>query len=200
MKTYRIVFPLLLSVLIMLVSSCVLKREHMYHFTQNDSLYFDIYDTLQLYYLKTNKGIDTLQFKKKQIDENYNEWYVDMSEGSIFNAFFYCEGNLRHNGFEEVLYVSYKKVADGQDPIFNIVMGERYAMPVKDERNYSSAGIYKDIIIIDSLNSFQNNYQKHHFTFESMKWHKYKCVIEYKLSDGTIYKDSMNQLNYQIMR
>lgn len=61
----------------------------MYHFSQSDSLYFDIYDTLQLYYLKTNNGTDTLQFKKKQVEENYNEWYIDMSKGSIFNAFFY---------------------------------------------------------------------------------------------------------------
>jgi hypothetical protein len=167
----------------------------MYHFSQSDSLYFDIYDTLQLYYLKTNNGIDTLEFKKKHIDENYNEWYVDMSEGSFFNAFFYCEGFLKHNGFKEDLYVSYKKIADNQDPIFSIVMGERYALSVKDQRNYSSTGIYKDTILIDSLNSFQKNYKKHHFTFEYMKWHKYKGVVEYKLSDGTIYKDSMNQRN-----
>jgi hypothetical protein len=70
-------------------------------------------------------------------------------------------------------------------------MGERYAMSVKDQRNYSSTGIYKDTILIDSLNSFQKNYKKHHFAFEYMKWHKYKGVVEYKLSDGTIYKDSM---------
>lgn len=191
MKHYRIDILILQSIIIVLVSSCVLKREHMYHFSQSDSLYFDIYDTLQLYYLKTNNGIDTLEFKKKHIDENYNEWYVDMSEGSVFNAFFYCEGFLKHNGFKEDLYVSYKKIADNQDPIFSIVMGERYAMSVKDQRNYSSTGIYKDTILIDSLNSFQKNYKKHHFAFEYMKWHKYKGVVEYKLSDGTIYKDSM---------
>lgn len=177
----------------MLVSSCVLKREHMYHFSQSDSLYFDVYDTLHLYYLKTNNGIDTLQFKKKHVDENYNEWYIDMSEGSIFNASFYFEGIIRHSGFEEELYVSYEKVADNQDPVLSIVMGERYAMPVKDKRNYSSKGIYKDTILIDSLNSIQNNYNKHHFTFEYMKWHKYKGIVEYKLSDGTIYKDSVPQ-------
>lgn len=96
---------------------------------------------------------------------------------------------ITHNGDEEELYVSYKKVAEDQDPILNVVIGERYAMPVKDARNYSKIGIYKDTIIIDNLNSFQKKYKKHSFTFEYMKWHKYKGVVEYKLSDGTIYKD-----------
>lgn len=189
MKHKCIVFAIILSVM-MLPMSCVMKRKHMYHFSQNDSLYFGIYDTLQSYYFKTNFGIDTLRFTKKHIDENYDEWYVDMVDGSVFNAFFYCEGYLRHNSSYEELYFSYRKEADNQDPVFRVVLGERYSMPVDDARNYSTSGVYKDIIVIDSLNSRQNNYKQHDYTFEYMKWHKYKGIIEYKLSDGTIYRDS----------
>ena len=36
-----------------------------------------------------------------------------------------------------------------------------------------------------------NNYKSHNYTFEYLKWHKYKGIVEYKLSDGTIYKDSI---------
>ncbi len=189
MKHNHFVLTVLFSITIMLMSSCVLKREHMYHFSQSDSLYFNIYDTLQSYYFKTNNGIDTLQFTEKQIKENYNWWYIDMVDGPIFNAHFHIEGILRHNGSDERVYVSCNKKADNKDPVFNIVLAEHYAMPIDDARNFSKPGIYKDTIVIDSMNSQQNHYFPHSYTFEYMKWHKYKGIVEYKLSDGTIFKD-----------
>lgn len=163
----------------------------MYHFSQSDSLYFNIYDTLQYYTFKTNNGIDTLQITKKYIEENYNEWYIDMEEGSIFEACFFCEGIFRHNSSDEEIHIHHVKKADNQDPVLKVVLGERYAMPVHDARNYSKIGIYKDTIVIDSTNSHQNHYKPHNYTFEYLKWHKYKGIVEYKLSDGTIYKDSI---------
>ena len=175
----------------MLMSSCVLKRKHMHHFSQSDSLYFNIYDTLQCYTFKTNNGIDTLRFTKKHIEENYSEWYFDMEDGSVFEAFFYCEGIFRHNSSDEEIHISHKKESDNQDPVFRVVLGERYAMPIADARNFIKTGIYKDTIIIDNTNSKLNNYKSHNYTFEYLKWHKYKGIVEYKLSDGTIYKDSI---------
>ena len=54
------------------MSSCLMKREHMYHFSKSDSLYFEVYDTLQSYVFKTNKGKDTLRFVEKNIVDKYN--------------------------------------------------------------------------------------------------------------------------------
>lgn len=189
MKHNHFVLTVLFSITIMLMSSCVLKREHMYHFSQSDSLYFNIYDTLQSYYFKTNNGIDTLKFTKKQIKENYNEWYIDNVDGPIFNAYFYCEGIFRHNGSDEEIHFSHRKEADNEDPVFTLVLGECYATSIDDARNFSKPGIYKDTIVIDNMNFHQNHFKPHNYTFEYMKWHKYKGIVEYKLSDGTIFKD-----------
>ena len=162
----------------------------MYHFTKSDSLCFNAYDTLNCYVLKTNKGKDTLRFVRKCIEENYNEWYFDMNDGAVFNAHFYCDGILTHNGHNEEISISYTKESDNHDPVMSIVLAERYALSIKDERNYVN-GFYKDTIIVDSENSQQNSCHPHSFTFEYLKWHKYKGIVEYKLSDGTIYKDSL---------
>lgn len=188
MKKYNCVCVIIMLCIINIISSCVLKRKHMYHFSQNDSLYFNIYDTLQYYTFNTNKGIDTLQIIKKHIKENYNEWYIDMVDGAIFEAYFFSEGYFKHNGSDEKIQIHHQKVADNQDPLFSIVIAERYADDIKDIRNLSESGIYRDTIVIDSTNSQQNHYEPHNFTFEYLKWHKYKGIVEYKLSDGTTYK------------
>ena len=189
MKNYSIYIVFLL-VASACMSSC-LKRTEMYHFTQHDSLYFNIYDTLQYYTFKTNNGIDTFRITKKEVKERYDEWYIflEASPGAIFKAFSCCEGMLRHNGHDEEFYISFKKIKDNQDPEITIILAERYAMPVEDSRNFARPGIYRDVIVVDSMNSHQNDYfGPHHFLFESLKWHKYKGIVEYKLSDGTIYK------------
>lgn len=171
------------------MSSC-LKRTEMYHFTQHDSLYFNIYDTLQSYTFKTNNGIDTLRITEKYVIERYDEWYffLEGTPGSTFEAYSYCEGLLRHNGNDEEFYISFEKIKDNQDPEITIILAERYAMPVEDSRNFVKPGIYKDVIVVDSMNSHQNNSSDQHFLIESLKWHKYKGIVEYKLSDGTVYK------------
>lgn len=173
-----------------LFSSCLMKREHMYHFTKQDSLYFEIYDTLKYYTFKTNKGTDTLIVKEKYLDENYNEWYWDQVDGSEFNAYFYYEGVLSHNGAEEDFHISYKKEALNQDPTMDIIFAERYAMEIRDSRNLDKTGLYKDTIIVDDSNSHQNSDEQHSFKIKSLKWHKYKGFVEYELSDGTTYIES----------
>ena len=188
---YNYIYIAFILCITMLMPSCVLKRKHMYHFSQSDSLYFNMYDTLQYYTFKTNKGIDTLIFTRKQIEENYNEWYIDIVDGTIFNAFSYSEGVFRHNGSNEEIHISHRKDADNKDPVLNIILGERYAMPIDEARNFSKTGIYKDTIIIDDTNSHLNHYRQHNYTFEYLKWHKYKGIVEYKLSDGTIYKGNI---------
>lgn len=189
MKNYSIYIVILLIISVCM-SSC-LKRTALYHFTQHDSLYFNIYDTLQSYTFKTNNGIDTFRITKKEVKERYDEWYIflEASPGAIFEAYSYCEGMLRHNGHDEEFFISFKKIKDNQDPEITIILAERYAMPVEDSRNFARPGIYRDVIVVDSMNSHQNDYfGPHHFLFESLKWHKYKGIVEYKLSDGTIYK------------
>ena len=179
------------------MSSCLMKREHMYHFSKSDSLYFEVYDTLQSYVFKTNKGTDTLRFVEKNIVENYNEWYFDQVDGSIFNAQFYMEGRLKHHGHNEKIFILFVKESDDQDPTMEMGLGERYAIPIEDERNYVN-GMYKDTIIVDAKNSILRNDFPHYYTFDYLKWHKYKGIVEYKLSDGTIYKDSIVSLGREI--
>ena len=100
------------------------------------------------------------------------------------------EGRLNHHGHEEKISILFIKESDNQDPIIQMVLGERYALPIEDERNYVN-GMYKDTIIMDAENSHLNHYLPHYYTFDYLKWHKYKGIVEYKLSDGTIYKDSL---------
>ena len=52
-----------------------------------------------------------------------------------------------------------------------------------------AAGFYKDTIIIDDANSHVNHDLKHCYEFEYLLWHKYKGIIGYKLSDGTVYPE-----------
>ena len=68
-------------------------------------------------------------------------------------------------------------------------MGERYALPVSDSRNMKADGFYKDTIIIDDTNSQVNHALDHCYEFEYLIWHKYKGIIGYKLSDGTVYPE-----------
>lgn len=191
MKNYSIYIVILLIISVCM-SSC-LKRTALYHFTQHDSLYFNIYDTLQSYTFKTNNGIDTFRITKKEVIEDYNEWFWDIGGGGpgyIFEAYSYCEGMLRHNGNDEEFYISFEKIKDNQDPEITIILAERYAMPVEDSRNFARPGIYRDVIVVDSMNSHQNDYfGPHYFVFESFKWHKYKGIVGYRLSDGTVYQD-----------
>lgn len=166
-------------------------REEQYHFTKHDSLYFDVYDTLSCYKFKTNTGTDTLIIKEKKVIEDYSKWYFGGTVGSVFNAYFYCEGILIHKGIEEDFYISFKKEFNNQDPTISINIGNLYAMPIKDTRNYVKTGIYNDTIIVDVKNSHRIKLEPNHFIFEYLKWHKYKGIVEYKLSDNTIYKDSI---------
>lgn len=184
-KTYHLY--LLLFGMTILMSSCLMKREKMFHFSKSDSLYFDIYDTLKYYSLKTNNGVDTLWLVEKNIEENYNKWYFDMNESAVYNAHVHISGFLKHNGCNEEISIFYKKVSDNQDPIMSFVLAERYALSIIDVRNRVN-GIYKDTIIVDADNSQQNHYYPHTFTLDYLKWHKFKGIVEYKLSDGTIYK------------
>ena len=73
MKSNLLYFTLLFMMISISISSCLMKREHMYHFSKSDSLYFEVYDTLQSYVFKTNNGTDTLRFVEKNIVEKYNE-------------------------------------------------------------------------------------------------------------------------------
>ena len=179
-------FYFILFAMMSVVTSCLMKREHMYHFSNLDSLYFDIYDTLRYYTFQTNNGIDTLWFINKKIEENYNEWHFDMNEGAVFNAYFSINGFFKHKGCSEKISILYKKECYNQDPTMNIILAERHALSIKDARNFVN-GIYKDTITVDNGNSRQNNNYSHCFTFDFLQWHKYKGIIAYKLSDGTIY-------------
>lgn len=187
MKIYSFILLICISIFF---SSCYRKRDAMHHFSPQDSLYFNVYDTQKYYTFCTNTGIDTILFKKKYVEENYKEWYFDMSDGPIFEAYFCCEGIFIHNSVEETFHYSYKKCCDNQDPELTVIWGELYAMPVNDLRNFSEEGIYKDTIIVDKKNYRPGYYFKNDkCSLVYLKWHKYKGVIEYKLSDGTIYKD-----------
>ena len=73
----------------------------------------------------------------------------------------------------------------------SLFIGVRYAWEVSDYRNRSKTGIYNDTIIIDNSNSEIHIEESHNYTFDYIKWHKYVGIVEYKLSDGTIYKDSI---------
>lgn len=183
MKLYYIVICFSLC-----LQSCYRKRDHMYHFTQHDSLYFNTYDTLQPYIFDTNKGKDTLWITERGVEENYDEWYFDNVDGTVFNAFFYCKGRFIHNSEEGQFDFSLKKTKDGADPIMSLFIGVRYAWEVSDYRNRSKTGIYNDTIIIDNSNSEIHIEESHNYTFDYIKWHKYAGIVEYKLSDGTFYK------------
>lgn len=183
MKFYYIIICFFLC-----LQSCYRKRDNIYHFTQCDSLYFNIYDTLRPYIFDTNKGKDTLWIMEKGVEENYNEWYFDIVDGAVFNAFFYCEGSFIHNGEEGQFDYSLKKIKDDEDPIMSLFIGVRYAWEISDYRNRSKTGIYNDTIIIDNLNSKIHVEESHSYIFDYIKWHKYVGIVEYKLSDGTFYK------------
>ena len=190
--------PILFSIILLFsvmsivsFSSCILPRDHIYHFTPHDSLYFNAYDTACYYTFKTSKGLDSLWIKKKVCIDNYKEWYVDIAprEGELEPIFYYV-GDFIHNGSKERFFLHYEKIYENADPELKVSLGERYALPVDDPRNMKSEGIYNDTIIIDDGNSFVNHDFKHCYEFEYLIWHKYKGIIGYKLSDGTIFPDS----------
>jgi hypothetical protein len=189
-----VLFSILLFFGVMIIisfNSCLIrKRDHIYHFTPHDSLYFNSYDTLCYYTFRTNNGLDSLWIKRKVCIDNYKEWYVDIAprEGELDPVFYYV-GEFIHNGCKDSLKVYYKKIYENSDPELKVVLGERYAWPVDDPRNMKSEGIYKDTIIIDDENSQVNHCFDHCYEFEYLIWHKYKGIIGYKLSDGTIYSE-----------
>ena len=191
-KTVLFSMMLLFSVMsIASFTSCIRKRDHIYHFTPHDSLYFNAYDTLCYYTFKTSKGLDSLWIKRKVCIDKYKEWYFDNCppEGTL-DPIFYYDGDFTHNGSKDSFCLIYKKLYQNADPELKVVLGERYAWPVDDPRNMKSEGIYKDTIIIDDENSDVKHYFEHSYEFEYLIWHKYKGIIGYKLSDGTIYPDS----------
>ena len=182
------IYAVIICCFIFCFQSCYRKREHMYHFTQHDSLCFDIYDTLSPYVFGTNKGRDTLWIMEKGVEENYNEWYFDNVDGAVFNAFFYCKGRFIHDGEEGQFDYSLRKIKDDEDPIMSLFIGVRYAWEISDYRNRLKTGIYNDTIIIDNLNSEIHAEESHNYIFDYIKWHKYDGIVEYRLSDGTLYK------------
>ena len=191
-KTVLFSMMLLFSVMsIVSFTSCIRKRDHIYHFTPHDSLYFNAYDTACYYTFKTSKGLDSLWINRKVCIDNYKKWYVDIAprEGELEPIFYYV-GDFIHNGSKERFFLHYKKIYENADPELKVSLGERYALPVDDPRNMKSEGIYNDTIIIDDENSFVNHDFKHCYEFEYLIWHKYKGIIGYKLSDGTIFPDS----------
>ena len=166
-------------------------REEFFHFSKHDSLYFNAYDTLKSSVFITNKGIDTLIINKKEIREEYGKYYFSGTEGSVFNAFCYCEGKLIHEDVQEDFKLFFRKIYHDLDPEISLSIGDSYAMPIYDSRNFKSPGIYKDTIIIDGHNIKYRHPLSHNYKIEYLKLHKYKGIVEYKLSDGTIYKDSI---------
>lgn len=172
------------------ITSCIRKRDHIYHFTHQDSLYFNAYDTLCYYKFRTNQGVDSLRINRKVCIDNYKKWYIDIcpSEGT-FDPIFYYIGVFIHNGCKEYFSLHLEKTKKDKDPELRIALGERYALPVSDSRNMKTAGFYKDTIIIDDTNSQVNHALDHCYEFEYLLWHKYKGIIGYKLSDGTVYPE-----------
>ena len=191
-KTILFSIILLFSVMsIVSFSSCILPRDHIYHFTPHDSLYFNAYDTAYYYTFKTSQGVDSLWINEKVCIDLYKKWQWNIGRGDLYlDPTFYYDGVLIHNGCKEDFYLCYKKLYENADPVLKIALGERYAFPVDDPRNMKSEGIYKDTIIIDDKNSDFSHCFKHCYEFEYLIWHKYKGIIGYKLSDGTIYPDS----------
>ncbi|MDO4991391.1 MAG: hypothetical protein Q4E26_00355 [Prevotellaceae bacterium] len=107
----------------------------------------------------------------------------------MFNASFFCGGVFIHNGEEYEFWYRFRKKNDKGDPLFAIRIGARSTGDVTDLRNYYY-GRYNDVIVIDSANSEIIDIKRQLCEFDSFKWHKFKGIVEYKLSDGTIYKDS----------
>ena len=175
------------------IFGCIRMRENIVHFSVHDSLYFNAYDTAALYVFKTDKGFDTLQICRKVCIDNYRKWYIDQCppEGT-FEPIFYYEGLMLHNGYKEDFSVFLKKTHEEKDPVISVTLGERYADTIKDSRNLMSNGFYRDTIIIDDANSHVNHYFSHGYEFEYLKWHKYRGIVGYKLSDGTVYPSDAN--------
>lgn len=169
-------------------TSCIRKRDHIYHFSLHDSLYFNAYDTACYYTFKTTKGLDSLRINRKVCIDNYKKWYIDICppEGT-FNPIFYYDGVFIHNGCMEDYSLFLEKLVDNSDSELSVVLGERYAFSINDARNMKSEGFYKDTIIIDDANSHVNHDFEHCYEFEYLIWNKYKGIVGYKLSDGTVY-------------
>ena len=169
-------------------TGCIRKRDHIYHFTPHDSLYFNAYDTTFYYQFETTQSVDSLWINKKVCIDNYKKWYIDICppEGT-FDPIFYYNGVFIHNGCKESFSLQLNKTDENTDPELTIVLGERYAFSINDSRNMKSEGYYNDTIIIDDTNSHVNHDFEHCFEFEYLIWHKYNGIIGYKLSDGTVY-------------
>lgn len=167
---------------------CIRKRDHIYHFTSHDSLYFNAYDTLCYYKFETTQGVDSLRISRKVCIDNYKKWYIDICppEGT-FDPIFYYEGVFFHNGFKENIDLIFEKLNDNTDPVLTVTLGERFADSINDSRNMKSESFYNDTIIIDEANSHVNHNFDHSYEFEYLIWHKYNGIIGYKLSDGTVF-------------
>lgn len=175
------------------MSGCIRMRENIVHFSAHDSLYFNAYDTATLYIFKTNKGHDTLKIYRKVCKDNYRKWYIDQCppEGT-FEPIFYYLGELIHFGNKEKFRLHMTKAHKGKDPFISVTFGERYADTIKDSRNLMPDGFYRDTIVIDDANSHVNHYFSHGYEFEYLKWHKYRGIVGYRLSDGTVYPSDAN--------
>ena len=192
MQKKNIFIIIILCVTSIVFACCIRKRDHIYHFTAHDSLYFNVYDTVCFYEFETTQGVDSLRISKKVCIDNYKKWYIDICppEGT-FDPIFYYNGAFIHNGCKEYFSLQLKKTDENSDPELTIVLGERYAFSINDPRNMKSEGFYNDTIIIDDTNSCVNHDFEHCYDFEYLIWHMYDGIIGYKLSDGTIYKDSL---------
>ena len=114
-------------------TSCIRKREHIYHFTPHDSLYFNAYDTLCYYKFETTQGVDSLWFNRKVCIDNYKKWYIDICppEGT-FDPIFYYIGTFIHNGCKEYFNLHLTKTCINSDPELSSVLGERFAFSIND--------------------------------------------------------------------
>ena len=201
-KTYILTIVCILLCL----PSCYRKREHKYHFTQRDSMYFNAYDTAKPYFFKTNKGFDVLYLTNKGVEniKFYPRWgnpvIYETDRRGIFTGddtidthvnFFYY-GNFIHNNVAKQFSIWLTKYEADSDPIITFRMGERCAYDIKDSRNLEKHGKYKDVIIIDDENS-EIQGEKEVYIFEQIKWNKYQGIVGYELSDGTVFNKTTHK-------
>lgn len=136
-------------------------QEIKYHFTATDSTYFNAYDSGIKYLFKTNKGTDTLIIKEKFCHDDYTPWYKLMFSKDGGLAHFRYEGVFYHNHVNKDFYCSINKTTYGYDPRLFFAVGGLFFMSSEDttNTNYREYGMYKDVIIIDTITGKKNIYE-----------------------------------------
>ena len=186
-RIFQLLMIMMIGLMIFFVT-CVRKRDYIYHFTPHDSLYFNIYTPGKYYTFKTSDGIDSLLIDHTVCVDNYKEWYIDeCPPNGTFNPIYYYIGYLIHNGCKDEINLFFTKLHPEKDPELSIVVGERYAMPITDKWNLMPDGHYRDTIVVNDSNSFVKHVLDHCYEFDYFIWHKYKGIVGYKLSDGTVF-------------